>query len=371
MAFVPHAIRTLALTLARTLAVSLALMLAMVIPVHGQVAETISSSDEEIEVIETPGNDADFGPDIAPDLDQDPDPGTDPGIAPASGGPDRRKETPGLYSSEPNVAQCEPGTLRNGARAGFVQALNTERARHGLAAVAYDAAWDQEAAAAALIMAANTALSHAPPSSWRCWTALGARGAGSSNLLLNTASGNAAPADDAGLVAQWLIEGGGDELGHRRWILDPYLARTTLGRVTQVLRDGSSIDSAVMKVFDFSGEDRLPAQVPAFIAWPQGAYPRSQFSKAARLSFTVVTGRPGSGDDAAVDFSRAHVTVSDGGSPLAVSALAGDNEDYGVANCLSWRVAGLQTGRRYDVTISGVSGAPLSRYDYDFTIGPG
>ncbi len=362
MASVWHAIRTMA--------VSLTLMLAMVSPAHGQVMETISSSIEEIEVIDTPGDDADFGPDLHQDLD----PGPDPSIAPVlvvPGSPDRRKESPSLYSSEPNVARCESGTLRNDARAGFVQALNAERARHGLAAVAYDAAWDQETAAAALIMAANTALSHAPPSSWRCWTALGARGAGSSNLLLNTASGNAAPADDAGLLAQWLIEGGGDELGHRRWILDPYLARTTLGRVTQALGDGSRIDAAVMKVFDFSGGDRLPAKMPAFIAWPQGAYPRSHFSPAARLSFTVVTGRPGSGDDAAVDFSRAHVTVSDGGHPLAVSALAGDNDAYGAANCLSWRVAGLQTGRRYDVTVSGVSGAPRSRYDYDFTIEPG
>lgn len=358
MAVVSHAIRTMA--------VSLTLMLAMMSQVHGQVAETITDSDTEVEVFDTPGDDSVLAADLPPDFTPD--------LAPVFAEParaDHRTAPPSLYSAEPDVARCEPGTLRNDARAGFVRALNAERARHGLEPVAYDAAWDQEAAAAALIMAANSSLSHEPPSSWRCWSASGAHGAGSSNLLLDSASGNAAPADDAGLVAQWLIEGGGDELGHRRWILDPYLARTTLGRVTQVLRDGSRIDSAVMKVFDFSGEDRLPTQVPDFIAWPQGACPQSHFSPAARLSFTVVTGRPGTGVDAAVDFSRAHVTVSDRGSPLAVSALAGDNEDYGVANCLSWRVAGLKTGRRYDVTVSGVSGAPRSRYDHDFTIEPG
>jgi uncharacterized protein YkwD len=341
------------------MAVVLALILALARPARGQVAETIPEADEEVEVFETAGDDFALTPDFAADP------------APVFSEParaDRRMASPGLYSAEPDIARCEPGTLRNDARANFVNALNAERARHGLAPVAYDAAWDREVAAAALIMAANTSLSHAPPSSWRCWTASGARGAGSSNLLLNTASGDSAPADDADLVAQWMIEGGGDELGHRRWILDPYLTRTALGRVAQIFPDGSLIDSAVMKVFDFSGDDPLPAQLPEFIAWPQGVYPRNQFSPNARLSFTVVTGRPGTGDAAAVDFSRAQVTVSDSGSPLAVSAIADDNEDYGMANCLSWRVAGLQTGRRYDVTISGIRGAPRERYTYTFRI---
>lgn len=337
----------------------LALMLALASPAHGQVVETITESDDEVEEFELPGDDSASAPDFAPDP------------APVFSEParaDHRMASPGLYSAEPDVARCQPGTLSNDARASFVKAVNAERARHGLAPVVYDAAWDQEEAAAALIMAANLSLSHAPPSSWRCWTASGARAAGSSNLLLNTASGISTPADDAELVAQWMIEGDGDELGHRRWILDPYLTRTALGRVAQVLPDGSSIDSAAMKVFDFSGDDPSPAYWPEFIAWPQGVYPSNQFSPAARMSFTVVTGRRGTGDAAAVDFSRAQVSISDGGSPLAVSAIVYDNEDYGVANCLSWRVSGLQTGRRYDVTISGVRGAPRERYSYTFTI---
>jgi len=326
------------------------LVLAMASGAHAQVKRNIADYAEEAEVIDTPDNELALT-EVA--------------------GPHHGTLSSNLYISEPDVARCEAGTLRREARAGFVEALNAERARHHLGPVDYDTAFDEAVTAAALIMAANAGLTHEPPPSWRCWTASGASGAGSSNLLLNVASGDAAPADDAGLVAQWIIEGGSDGLGHRRWILDPFLTRTALGRVTQILPDGSRIDAAVMKVFDFSDSDPTPTQLPEFIAWPQGDYPRRLFSPAARLSFTVVTGVPGSDAAAGVDFSRANVAVSSDGTPLHVSALEADNEDYGVANCLSWRVAGLQSGRRYVVMISGVEGAPRSRYVYDFTIEPG
>lgn len=276
-----------------------------------------------------------------------------------------------LYVVQPDVPRCEAGTLRKDSKAGFVRALNAVRALHGLSAVGYDTASDGEVTAAALIMAANGNLSHEPPPNWKCWTAAGAHGAGSSNLLVNMASDASAYADDAGLVAQWLIEGGGDELGHRRWILDPYLGKTSLGRVTQILPDGSRIDAAVMKVFEFSTDAGPAAYVPAFVAWPQGDYPQRLFSPAARLSFTVVAGPPESYERGTVDFSQAEVTVRDGNTSLPVSAVESDNEGYGVANCLSWRVAGLRPGRRYVVTVSGISGAPKARYTYDFTIKPG
>ena len=112
------------------MAVVLALILALARPAHGQVAETIPEADEEVEVFETAGDD--FA--LAPDFAADPAPVfSEPARA------DRRMASPGLYSAEPDIARCEPGTLRNDARANFVNALNAERARHGLAPVAYDA----------------------------------------------------------------------------------------------------------------------------------------------------------------------------------------------------------------------------------------
>jgi len=285
-----------------------------------------------------------------------------------------------LYDQPPDLANCAPGALRSEAKASFLAAFNALRARHGLAPVRYNASADRAAGEAAMMMAANEALSHDPPPSWKCWTAEGAAAAGSSNLLGGVSSPYLAYEDDNAILAEWLIEGDGDEIGHRRWLLDPYLDQTALGRFITVLPGGVRVDSAVMKVFDFpgasrddswgggSGRPRSPTTTPAFVAWPQGDYPAMFFSPRARLSFSI-SEDPDDGDAfGAIDFSQAAVAISDGAQMLPVRDRLWDNEGYGVANSLSWRVDGIVPGRTYAVTISGIRGAPQDRYAYTFRI---
>jgi len=203
--------------------------------------------------------------------------------------------TASLYVQPPDVGHCAPGVLRAETKAGFLAAFNALRARHGLAPIRYNAAADSATAEAAMMMAANDALSHDPPPSWTCWTAAGAAAAGSSNLLGGVSSPYLAYEDDNAVLAEWLIEGDSDAIGHRRWMLDPYLRETTVGRVITTRPGGVRLDSVVMKVFDFAGDSvrrggPMPT-VPAFVAWPQGNYPRIFFSPRAH----VVLGKPGSG----------------------------------------------------------------------------
>jgi len=276
-----------------------------------------------------------------------------------------------IYAELPDLARCSAGALRREAKASFLAAFNALRARHGLAPVRYNPAADQAAAEAALMMAANNALSHTPPQSWTCWTAAGAGAAGSSNLLGGVSSPYLAYEDDDAILAEWLIEGDGDEIGHRRWMLDPYLEQTALGRVLTTLPGGVRVDSAVMKVFDFPGASNRagpPATVPDFVAWPQGDYPRRFFSPRARLSFSVSQDPDDFDGRTKVDFSQARVSISDGGANVPVRDQLSDNEGYGVANSLSWRADGIVPGRTYAVTISGVHGAPRERYTYTFRI---
>lgn len=273
-----------------------------------------------------------------------------------------------LYTQPPDPGHCIAGALRPQTKYRFLEALNAMRALHGLAPVRYNEAADRAAGEAALIMATNNALSHDPPPTWTCWTAAGANAAGSSNLLGGVSSPYLTYEDDNAILAEWLIEGDGDEIGHRRWMLDPWLDQTTLGRVTAVLEGGVRMDSVVMKVFDFPGETERRAgrpYIPDYVAWPQGDYPAQFFSPHARLSFSV------SEDPDAmthVDFSEAQVAISDGQQSLPVRDRRWDNEGYGVANCLSWRVDGLASGRTYSVTITGVRDAPRDRYSYTFQI---
>lgn len=277
-----------------------------------------------------------------------------------------------LYAEAPDLERCKAGMLSRESQAAFLSAFNALRALHGLAPVRYNHDADREAADGALIMAANGTLSHDPPPSWKCWSAAGAHAAGSSNLLGGVSSRYLTFENEEDILAEWMIEGDGDEIGHRRWMLDPYLDQTSLGRVVGVLSDGTRVDSAVMKVFDFPGEGQgdyaAPRPVPEFVAWPQGRYPQRYFSPRARFSFSISEDPREMADNSGIDFSGAHVTISDGQHILPVRDQMDDNEGFGVANCLSWRADGIVSGPTYSVTISGVRGAPRQSYSYTFTI---
>lgn len=273
------------------------------------------------------------------------------------GGDQAWSNTAALYEQPPDPARCVAGILRPETKYRFLDAFNALRARHGLAPVRYNEAADQAAAEAALMMATNNALSHDPPPTWSCWTAAGTGAAGSSNLLGGVSSPYLAYEDDNAVLAEWLIEGEGDEIGHRRWLLDPYLEETTLGRVIAVQPSGVRLDSVVMKVFDFqpvTSHGGGLGLIPDFVAWPQGDYPAVFFSPRARFSFSISQAPEAM---PSVDFSDARVSISDGARNLPVRDRLWDNEGFGVANCLSWRVDGIAPGRTYTVTITGVRDA--------------
>ena len=87
------------------------------------------------------------------------------------------------------------------------------------------------------------------------------------------------------------------------------------------------------------------------------------------LSFSVVAGTTSTfGANANVRYSGATITVTGPNGTLAVSDVTSDNEGYGVANSVQWRVAGLQAGVTYAVRIAGVTGAPRSEYNYTFRV---
>lgn len=280
-----------------------------------------------------------------------------------------------MYAVVPDVAACRTGTLTQATRDEVLGLVNTIRALHRLPAVRYAPADEPQVAEAALMMAANNALDHEPPTSWRCYTATGAAGAASSNLH---GGSNSAPI----FISNERILGGlldevtnlvSDNVGHRRWILDPFLTQTAYGRVSVTTPAGGAIDFAAMKVFNFSAATAGPApgSLPPFVAYPFGDYPARFFDTRALLSFSAVIDPSSSRGNAAVDYSRATVTVTTGGAPVAVSEIRSDNVGYGVPNNIQFRVAGLRTGVSYDVAITNVlvRGAPTS-YSYSFRIVP-
>ncbi len=272
------------------------------------------------------------------------------------------------YDIQPNRNSCAAGTLKAAVQAEMLANVNAMRALHGLPAVAYYAGGNQAVQESSLMQAAANTLSHTPPTSWACYTAAGADAAGSSNLIGGWGTGLPWSSEDD-LLAGWMTERNSASIGHRRWLLDPFLGQISYGRVAYVGTGGSRADAATMKVFGFPSDPTIvPSSIPNYVAYPQGNYPAKYFGAGDILSFSVVANKSGRFGNGSVSFANATITVQSGSTSLPVTGKASDNQGYGLPNNIEWRVTGLQNNTDYSVTISGVTGAPQTSYTYSFRI---
>ncbi|MDH4907541.1 CAP domain-containing protein [Xanthomonas axonopodis pv. ricini] len=276
-----------------------------------------------------------------------------------------------LYRTRPAIAGCRAGELQPAQRQRVLALINDIRRLHGLDAVDDDPAAEPEATQAALVIAANGRLSHAPTPDWRCYSGSAAKGArrsliygGVSSPLLRFSS-----ADE--IVIEWLtdannVSAGG--LGHRRWLLDPFLQRVAFGMVAG--RNGAAFSSgAALRLVPTVGVAARTRE--DFVAWPIGEYPGRYYADDALLSFTALPDRKRKFANRDVDYADAQVEIRErDGRQLQVRNLSEDHEGFGVPNSLQFRVPRLQPGVIYDVTIRGVRFGGQSRdYRYWFRIG--
>lgn len=279
-----------------------------------------------------------------------------------------------MYAVQPDIAACQPGQLSAQTTANALQTLNAIRALHRLPPASYSAADEPGAQQAALMMAANAQLSHNPPSNWLCYTAAGAAAAGASNLF-----GGNSPFlgyyTDEQIFAGWLTEVDNivaESVGHRRWLLDPFLGSIAYGRVAGRQPTTTRADAAAIKVFNTAGAAGPTGGLPAFVAYPFEAYPARLFDTRALLSFGVIANARDRWANTSVNFASATISVRvRDGAALTVSRVAFDNDGYGLPNNLQFAVAGLQPNVTYDVAIDGVRVAGVStNYSYWFRITP-
>jgi uncharacterized protein YkwD len=245
-----------------------------------------------------------------------------------------------------SVDGCNAGSTSVEYANATLTAVNVFRAMAGLPAeITRNPTKDAGAQAAALMMTANSSLSHSPPNTWTCYTADGATGAGSSNLALGVGG--------AGAVRAYIDDSGSNNgpVGHRRWILYP--------RQTEM---GTGSTSNANALWVIGGFGPRPAS-PAFVAWPSAGYvPNALVYR--RWSFSVNT-------SSAVDFSSTVVTMTQNGVAISVLVLP-EHKGYG-DDTLVWEPlipqlpppAGLPdqtfTVRLDNVIVGGVA----SSYTYD------
>jgi hypothetical protein len=240
-------------------------------------------------------------------------------------------------------AKCDAGLVSAASDQKLLQRINYVRRLAGMYdSCVLDPVLNKKAQQAAYMMDVNSQLSHAPKTSWKCYTKDGALAAGSGNLSLGYGFIEA-------LMGQ--IEDFGPNngaVGHRRWILNP---------TNNVFGHGSTDNAMCLYVFGSSNktlQKTLLFPDSQFVAWPSTDY----FPKALvpqRWSFSY--------KDA--EFDQAVVTVNAAGKPLKVVK---EKPEYGYAlNTLVWQMpAAVSVNVAYSVRVSNVKiyNPSISKYQY-------
>jgi hypothetical protein len=205
-------------------------------------------------------------------------------------------------------------------------------------------------------------------------------GSGNSNIYMATANGISNVTSES-MVDGWLSEqhSVGGELGHRRWILDPFLRSTAFGRV-DIYEPNKYIIGASMYISDWVATTQANVE---FIAFPFNDYPSSALTdnisnlNQIYLSFTVLANKnkhnQWNGDNASVNFKDAIISVTDdGGTNYSINSRSADSITFGVPNCLEWRLNNFQPNIKYNVKISNVKlkDGSVKEYSYWFKVNP-
>ncbi|KPC52775.1 CAP domain-containing protein [Amantichitinum ursilacus] len=230
------------------------------------------------------------------------------------------------FSWTGNVSTCTPGDTPLNYKNAEVRLVNYYRAMAGLPGnVTLSLDESARAQAAALMMDANDQLSHAPTTSWICYTAVGAAAAGKSNLALSSGALNSGVPGMGGIggIGLYVGDAGVTSLGHRRWVL--YSRLSAVGT-------GDTPSANALYVIDNVGPVYTPANGTP---WPPAGYvPRPVASPSQQWSFSY----PGA------DFSNSTVALTDdANNAIATSNVGKLDNGYG-DNTFSWNISSSATG---------------------------
>ena len=277
-----------------------------------------------------------------------------------------------IYDSSPNIGACQEGALTKAHKMIALEELNYVRSLHGLPPVVYDDGSQDQVQKCALVLAANAALNHTPPNDWSCWTQPGYTGCSKSNIHIHKYSSAQEPKPPLEPIVSLLKDENVESLGHRRWILDPFLKQVSFGAVhgqTQAVQQWPYIYTAALMVV-YDQKANISGKEIEYVAYPQGDYPAQHFVHNWYLSFAAVVDDQSFWNNQNVDYSQASIQIkAPGGNIKSAYDIKWNNEGYGLPNHLQWKVVGLSNNIEYSVSISNVKwGSKSLNYSYKFTL---
>ncbi len=271
-----------------------------------------------------------------------------------------------LYHTNPDIANCDAGWLTAAAELRALEALNEARALHALPAVSYSYLYDAQMQQAALVQKANNFLTHFPPKTADCYTQQAYDGSSSSNIY-----GGNTDADPAQHIIGWLDDANNistlSAVGHRRWMISPFLNYTTYGQTN---------GPAALKVNSFDQEPLNTQLIDVdYVAFPYQKYPYLFFSdialgKRTPWSFSVIEDKNSNWGNRSDYFSNAVISVTntDTGESLQITDRYTDSEGFGVPNIITWSPQNWEYDTWYSVQISNVTMQDGSIQNYSYEV---
>lgn len=242
---------------------------------------------------------------------------------------------------------CLLGSTSSRSHQATLAAVNYVRALSGLAPVSFgNATMNRQALEAAVMMEANSQLSHDPITSWLCYTPGGDAAAHKSNLALKY------PSIGSGQVVDLYMDdpgSGNTAVGHRRWLLYPY---------TTVMGNGTTRHANALTVI---GPTSSARHNPRWVRWPSSGYFPRPLEPAGRWSLS--SGHRGD------NFSRAWVRMWKGGTRIYPRKHAVRN-GYGMPTIVWQLPAGVSRVGTFTVQVGNIcrSGAGCFSTEYKTTI---
>lgn len=195
-----------------------------------------------------------------------------------------------------SVDRCQAGDTSTEYKSAILRRINWYRAMAGVPAdIRFDDTANFKAQQAALLMAANSRLSHNPDRTWRCFSAVGSDAARTSNLALGSAG--------ASSISQYMADFGAHNfaVGHRRWMLFPQTQTMGTGDVDE----NRTTKANTLWVIGPRTAARPPVR-DEFVAWPPPGF----------VPFDTVTPR-WSFSYPWADFSSATVRMTENGKTIS------------------------------------------------------
>jgi hypothetical protein len=209
-------------------------------------------------------------------------------------------------------------------------------------------------------------LTHTPPATSNCYTQDAYDGSSTSNL--HSSSYDSDPVEN---IVGWMDDANNvstvSAVGHRRWMIDPFLEYVTYGQTN---------GPAALKVMSFSQEPATNPQIDVdYVAFPYQIYPYiffSDISKGKRTpwSFTVIENKNGSWGNRSEYFSNAVISVTNTNTSesLAITNVYTDSNGFGVPNIITWTAQNWEYDTWYSVEISNVAMQDGSVQDYVYDV---